>query len=182
MDQSIEYNVRIIDYINDKVVLTEWCTILPFLKRIKVKYESDPELLKVFSYLYFMTCESPKNPYFNYSLLDREFRILKDLECNFDIEDELILKALERLTEMYTLPSSVAYMVIGESLHKIASNLKNASSLDMDQTMIKSIMTAAANFKDLKKAFDETRKDLIIEETTKKERRIRGDSKAAYDD
>ncbi len=176
-----ELNVRILDYVDGEVKLTEWCEVLPFLKRIKTKFKKDH--LKVYSYIFFMTYPSPLNPYFNYSTYDKEFTILKDLECDFDIEDPIIIKAVERLTEMYTLPSSTAYQVIAESLVKIASNIKNSMSVEMDAGTIKSVMTAASSFKELKKTFDETRQDLIVEE--KKQDlgpRTRGGSVTAYDD
>lgn len=176
-----ELNVRILDYVDDQVKLTEWCEMLPFLKRVKSRFKKDH--MKVYSYLFFMTYPSPLNPYFNYSSYDKEFTILKDLECEFNIEDPVILHALERLEEMYTLPSSTAYQVIAESLNKIASNIKNSMTMDMDSTTIKSVMTAASTFKDLKKTFDETRHDLITEEKVEDlGPRNRGGSKSAYDD
>jgi len=176
-----ELNVRIFDFVDGEVKLTEWCDLLPFLKKVRTTFKKDH--MKVYSYLFFMTYPSPLNPYFNYSTYEKEFIILKDLECDFPIEHPVVIKALERLSEMYTLPSSTAYQVIAESLNKIASNIKNSMTMDMDSNTIKSVMTAASNFKDLKKTFDETRQDLIVEEKQQNlGPKVRGNSQIAYDD
>ena len=123
-----------------------------------------------------------ENPYFNISMYEREFEILKDLEFDVDIEHPVIIAALERLNKMYTLPSSDAYKSIAETLHKIALNLRNAPSLDMDAAAIKSVMTIAKEFKDVKKTFDESRRDMIIESKENKNPRQRGNVEVAYDE
>lgn len=162
-----------------KLVLTAHCDVIPFLKRIKSTFRK--EYMSVYAYVFYMTHESPLNPYFNYSQYEKEFKILEDLECQFDIEHPVVLKALDRLREMYTLPSASAYSTIAETLHKVASNIRNSSNVDMDQQTIKSIMSAAAGFKDLKKVFDESRRDLIIESKQAEVARVRGGAQEAYD-
>lgn len=176
---EIELQVEIFKFSNGEVSLTEHCELIPFLRRIK---ETFPDcFMKVYSYLYYKTCESTKNPYFNYSMFEREFKILKDLECDFDIEHPIILKAEERLIEMYTTASSLAYTTISETLFKVSSEIRNSVAVDLSPTVIKSILDTAKGFREIKKEFDENRKDVIIESRSVKAR-VRGGSKTSYDD
>jgi hypothetical protein len=180
MSHDLELNIELFKLNSEgKLVLTAHCEVIPFLKKIRTTFKK--EYLSVYAYVFYMTHESPLNPYFNYSQYEKEFKILEDLECSFDIEHPVVLKALERLREMYTLPSAMAYSTIAETLHKVASNIRNSSSIEMDQQSIKNIMTAAAGFKDLKKVFDESRRDLIIESKQAEVARVRGGAQKGYD-
>ena len=59
--------VRLFDIQNDKVVLTEHCYTLPFLKKIKEEYPDTH--MQVYQYLFYMTCPNPDmNPFFNAAL------------------------------------------------------------------------------------------------------------------
>ncbi len=178
--EEIELQIEIFKFSNGIVSLTEHCELIPFLRRIRETFPED--YMKVYSYLYYRTCESPKNPYFNYSVFEREFKILEDLECNFDIENPIIIKAVERLTELYTMPSSFAYTTISETLYKIASEIRNSVAVDLNPTVVKSVLDTAKVFREIKKEFDESRKDVIIESRTAVKTRIRGGSNTAYDD
>lgn len=176
---TIDVQIKIFKFEDGQVKLTEHCELIPFLKRIKTHFKKD--YMKVYSYLAYCCHESPANPYFNYSLYDREFKILEDLECTFDIEHNLILHAKTRLNEMYQMPSSLAYTLISETLSRIASECINSASLTLDPPAVKSIMDTAKSFRDLKKQFDESRKDLMIENETTPGPRNRGNITSAYD-
>jgi hypothetical protein len=181
----MDTQIQLIQYhkASGEMKLSDFCYSIPFLKRIVTKWPDPEEHMKIFQYLYFTTADSISNPYMNYSIYEREFKVLKDLECDFDIEDPLIVYAKERLTEMYELPSSKAYKVISELFNKIASNLIGVSPMGLDAAKIKSIQETAGKFKENKKLFDETRRDMVIEEgENKRAARNRGNISDAYDD
>lgn len=174
----IEYNP-----VSKNVKLSVHCYNIPFLKRIVEKFTNPEEQIKIFSYLYYTTCESISNPYFNYSIYEREFKVLADMECDFDIEDPLIVIAKKKLSELYELPSSKAYVMISEMLNQMANQVHAFSMIDMDPAKAKSLRDMALGFSDLKKQFDQQRRDMIVEEKDgKRVARNRGGLKSAYDD
>lgn len=158
---------------------TAICYTIPFLKRIIEKFPD--EHVYIFAYLYFMTNASPSNPYFNTSIYEREFTVLEDLECTFDIEDPLIVEAKKRLHVIYDLPSSKAYTVISEALNQIATQIISVGIMDWDPVKIKVLQESAKVFKDLKKQFDETRQDIVTQAAVEKTAKTRGNVKKAYD-
>jgi len=56
---------KLFDIENDKLVPTEHCYTIKWLKDIMDEYSENEEYLKVYSYLFYMTCPNPDtNPYF----------------------------------------------------------------------------------------------------------------------
>ena len=76
--------VRLFDIQNEKIVPTEHCYTIKFLKDIMDEYNENDEYLKVYSYLFYMTCLNPDlNPYFNMieNMKDEELRyVLTDFK------------------------------------------------------------------------------------------------------
>src|SRR5688572_816165 len=99
---------RLFDIENGQVVPTEHCYVLSFLKDIMTNYPDN--YLKVYAYVFYMTYPDPiLNPYFNYPEETKEESILLDIKADFSTEDDLILEAITRCTEMYETPTVRAY-------------------------------------------------------------------------
>jgi hypothetical protein len=64
----------------------------------------------------------------------------------------------------------------------MASECVNSASITLEPASIKAIMDMAKSFRDVKKQFDESRKDLVIENETIQGPRNRGNITSAYDD
>ena len=74
--------IRLFDIHNGKVVPSEHCYTLKFLKDIMDEYGD--ESVKVYSYLFYMTCPNPDlNPFFDIPETDKEDVILTEVDGDF---------------------------------------------------------------------------------------------------
>jgi hypothetical protein len=168
--------IRLFDVENDKVIATEHCYTLGFLKDIMEQYPED--YLKIYAYLFYMTCPSPElNPYFNYPEEDKEQSILRDLQATFSSEDELITLALERCDALYETPTVRAYNGIKTMLDRLADYMENSPITAGRDGNINSLLRAAKDFQDIRESFKGVAKDLAEEQKS----RLRGGHEKAYD-
>ncbi len=85
--------VKLFDIANGVVIPTEHCYTLVSLKNIMDEYPDD--YLKIYQYLFYMTCPNPDiNPFFNTSEIDKEEIILNEIQAEFSTEDPPIQVAL----------------------------------------------------------------------------------------
>lgn len=163
---------------NFKIVPTEHCYTIKWLKAIMDEYKEDKEYLKVYQYLFYMTYPSPDdNPYFHFIESDKEEQILEDIEANFSTEDDLVQEALVRIKKMYETPTSRAYDGIAGMLDKLAKYMKTTEITDGKDGNISALVQAAKNFEAVRASFKGAFKDLQEEQQTK----IRGNKGQAYD-
>src|SRR3954464_15725228 len=112
--------IRLFDVQNGKVVPTEHCYTLYFLKNIMKEYPED--YLKIYQYLFYMCCPNPDlNPFFHTLEAEKEELILQEIGAEFSTEDELIQHALEVCTKMYETETSRAYEGIKTALNNMAT-------------------------------------------------------------
>lgn len=168
--------IKLFDSINGKVVPTEHCHTIPFLRRIMEEYPSNH--LQIYAYLFYMTCRSSDNPYFNRPQEELQEEILMDLEVDFDPEDRLIRMAIDRCKEMYETPTTRAYNGIANMLEKLAFYMETQTITDGRDGNITAIVSAAKNFDAIRKSFKGVSKDLEEEQSS----RARGGQKLSYDD
>ena len=82
--------IRLFDIANNKVIATEHCYTLGFLKSIMDGYPED--YLNIYAYLFYMTCPNPDlNPFFDVPEVDKEEMILSEVGGNFSTEDSSII-------------------------------------------------------------------------------------------
>ena len=100
--------IKLFDIQNDKVVPTEHCYSLKFLKDIM---EAFPETyLNVYQYLFYMTCPNPDlNPFFNLPEHEKEDMIVEEIQMEESSEDELIQMALIKCQKLYRYESSYLF-------------------------------------------------------------------------
>ena len=73
--------IKLFDIQNNKVIATEHCHTLNFLKVIMEKYPDTH--LAVYQYLFYMTCPDPDlNPFFNVLEVDKEELILDEINMD----------------------------------------------------------------------------------------------------
>lgn len=169
---------KLFDIQGDKVIPTEHCYTIKWLKDIMDSYKEDDEFLKVYAYLFYMTYPDPDaNPYFNMRDIDKEDTILKDIDAEFSTEDALIPFALKRCKEMFETPTSRAYDGIAGMLDKLANYMKVTQIKDGRDGNITAIVSAAKNFDQIRNSFKGAYKDLQDEQ----ESRVRGGKGMAYD-
>ncbi|MFW9952000.1 MAG: hypothetical protein ACFFKA_17920 [Candidatus Thorarchaeota archaeon] len=169
---------RLFDVENNKIIPTEHCYTINWLKDIMDKFNTDEEYLKVYLYLYYMTYPNPDdNPYFHFNPLEKEDIILNDINADFDPEDEDVQIALRNIKKMYETPTSRAYEGIAGMLDKIAYYMKNTNISDGRDGNISQIVQAAKNYEAIRNAFKGAYKDLQDEQQS----RVRGGKGLGYD-
>lgn len=170
--------VRLFDIQNEKIVPTEHCYTIKFLKDIMNEYNENDEYLKIYSYLFYMTCLNPDlNPYFNMIENEKEDIILEDVDAEFSTEDPLIRLALDKCEKLYETPTSRAYMGIKKSLDNIATYMANTQITDGRDGNISQIRAVAKDFDAIRQSFKGAFKDLKDEQQST----VRGGKGLAYD-
>jgi hypothetical protein len=168
--------IKLFDISNNKVVPSEHCFLLPFLKNVMTEFPDN--YLVIYSYLFYMSCRSSENPYYNRPKEELQEEILRDLAVPIDTENLIIRIAIERCRELYETPTVRAYNGISNMLDKLAFYMETQSITDGRDGNINSIIGAAKNFDAIRKSFKGVAKDLEEEQSS----RARGGQKLSYDD
>lgn len=169
---------KLFDLQNNKIVPTEHCYTIVWLKDIMDEFRENKEYLKVYMYLYYMTYPNPDdNPYFHMKASEKEEQILDDIEAEFSTEDDLIQEGLTRLKKMYETPTSRAYDGIAGMLDKLATFMKNEAITTGRDGNMTAIISAAKSFEQIRNSFKGAYKDLQEEQ----ESRVRGGKGLGYD-
>lgn len=168
--------IKLFDIQGGKVVPTEHCYTLKTLKKIMDMYPS--EYIKVYEYLFYMTCPNPDlNPFFHLLDSEKEDIIINEINADFSTEDVDIIIALDFCRKMYETPTSRAYEGIKIALDNIASYMRNTRITDGRDGNIGQIRAMAKDFDDIRQSFKGAYKDLQEEQKG----RVRGGAGLAYD-
>ena len=168
--------IKLFDIENGVVVPTEHCYTLKALKDVMDEYPE--EHLKIYLYLFYMSCPNPDlNPFFYTPEMDKEDLILKQIDSDFSVEDKSINIALQFCQRMYETPTSRAYKGIASMLDRLARYMETQSITDGRDGNINSIVSAAKNFDQIRSSFKGVYKDLQDEQSSK----VRGGIGMAYD-
>ena len=168
--------IKLFDIENGVVVPTEHCYTLKALKDVMDEYPE--EHLKIYLYLFYMSCPNPDlNPFFYTPEMDKEDLILKQIDSDFSVEDKSIHIALQFCQKMYETPTSRAYKGIATMLDRLARYMETQSITDGRDGNINSIVSAAKNFDQIRSSFKGVYKDLQDEQSSK----VRGGIGMAYD-
>jgi hypothetical protein len=167
---------RIFDVQNGVIVPTEHCYTLKSLKDIMDNYPD--EYLKIYQYLFYMTCPNPDmNPFFNVPQTDKEEIILKEVNAEFSPEDDDIYTAFKFCEKLYETPTSRAYEGMQKALDRISRYLATAQITDGKDGNIAQIRALAKDFDGIRQSFKGVYKDLQEEQQSK----VRGGIGMAYD-
>jgi hypothetical protein len=168
--------VKLFDIQNGVIVPTEHCYNLAFLKRIMDEYPED--YMKVYSYLFYMTCPNPDiNPFFDVRQHEKEELIMTQLDAEFSTEDDDIIIALDLCKKLYETPTYRAYMGIKSMLDRLAAYMEHTSIQHGRDGNITAVVNAAAKFEQIRGSFKGAYKDLMEEQKGT----VRGGQNLAYD-
>lgn len=168
--------IRLFDVQNDKVIASEHCYTLEFLKAIKEEYPNT--YMSIYQYLFYMTCPDPElNPFFNLPEIDKEDLIIEEVKLEESIEDPKIRYALDMCIKLYETPTFRAYMGIKNALDNMASYMANTQITDGRDGNISQIRAVAKDFDSIRQSFKGVYKDLKDEQQTS----VRGGQGLAYD-
>ena len=168
--------IRLFDVQNGKVIPTEHCYTLKALKDVMDNYPEDH--LKIYLYLFYMTCPNPDmNPFFHTPDVDKEYIILKEIEAEFSPEDNGIPAALHFCRKLYETPTSRAYNGIKKMLDKLADYMDKTPITHGRDGNITALVSAASKFQQIRESYKGAYKDLQDEQTS----HVRGGQGLAYD-
>ena len=168
--------IRLFDLHNGKIIPTEHCYTIGYLKDIMDEYPED--YLSVYAFLFYMTCPNEDlNPYFNMNEGEKEEIIMRDVRGNFTTEDPLVIIALNNLMVMFTTPTSRAYKGIKialDNMGEVMADTKPTFGRDGSAT---ALLRIAEKFDSVRQSYKGVYKDLQDEQST----RTRGGGSLAYD-
>jgi len=167
--------MRLFELEGGTIKATEHCYMISWLKCIIDEHPDD--YLKIFAYIYYMSDLSPESPYFNVLDEDREDKIKRDLQPEFDTEDGAIIMAIDNLTEYYTTPTMRSYDAIKTMLSNMDTYLKTTGITDGRDGNIGSMVRVAKEYKNVRDSFKGVQDDLTEETKI----RARGGVKLPYD-
>lgn len=168
--------VRLFDISNGKVIASEHCYTLKFLKDIMEKYPEDH--LRIYMYLFYMTCPNPDmNPFFDVPEVDKEEVILKEVEADFSTDDSEIVYALDMCKKMYETPTYRAYLGIKIFLDNMARSLATEQLTFGRDGSSPALLRMAEKYDEVRQSFKGVYKDLMEEQQSS----VRGGQRLAYD-
>lgn len=168
--------IRLFDISNGKVIPTEHCYTLKFLKDIMDEYPDDH--LKIYSYLFYMTCPNPDmNPFFDIPETDKEELILKEIDAEFSVEDDLIIRGLKMCEKMYQTPTYRAYLGIKIFLDNMAKSMATEQLTFGRDGSSPALLRMAEKYDGVRQSFKGVYRDLMEEQQSS----VRGGQNLAYD-
>ena len=167
---------KLFDIQNDKVIATEHCYAIKFLKDIMDEYPDT--YMTIYTYLFYMSCPDPDaNPFFNLPEHEKEDIITEESGLEESPEDPKIRYALDMCIKMYETPTLRAYMGIKKALDNMAIYMANTQITDGRDGNISQIRAVAKDFDAIRQSFKGAYKDLKDEQSTT----VRGGQGLAYD-
>jgi soluble cytochrome b562 len=168
--------IKLFDIQNGVVIPTEHCYTLETLKNLMDTYPDS--YLKVYQYLFYMTCPNPDlNPFFYMMEEDKEEIILAEIQADFSPEDSGIPAALHFCKKLYETPTSRAYNGIKKMLDKLADYMDKTPITHGRDGNITALVSAASKFQQIRESYKGAYKDLQDEQTS----HVRGGQGLAYD-
>ena len=168
--------VKLFDIENKVLIPSESCYSLPTLRRIMDEYPEN--YLKVYQYLFYMSCPNPDiNPFFHIADDDKEDIILAEIDADFSSEDDYIPGALEFCRKLYETPTSRAYNGIKQMLDRLGRYMETTNITDGRDGNLTALVNAAAKYQQIREAYKGAYKDLQEEQAG----RARGGAGLAYD-
>ena len=167
--------IKLFEIENKVVKPTEHCHTIKWLRVIMEKYPEN--YMGVYAYIFYMSCPSEENPFFNIPFVVREERILEDIDSDFSTEDDEITEAVEKTTELYKTPTVRAYENIATMLDNIGEYIRDAQVTVGRDGNLTSLVRVGKEYDALRQSFKGVAKDLAAEQETQ----VRGGQNLAYD-
>jgi hypothetical protein len=168
--------IKLFDIVNNKVVPTEHCYTISSLNDIMTEYPED--YLKVYTYLFYMTCPNPDlNPFFNVPEHEKEEIIMSEIDMDISTEDDFIIRGMNTCKKLYETPTYRTYVGIKSMLDRLAHYMETTEIQGGRDGNITALVNAAAKFDQIRQSFKGAYKDLAEEQQSQ----VRGNIGLAYD-
>lgn len=167
--------IKLLDVENNMVIPTVHCKTIKWLKVIEEKYPNN--FIKIYGYVFYMSCPSQENPYFNVPVDNREELVIADLDIDFSLEDDEILEAVKKATVMYQTPTVRAYQGITTMLDNLTEYMSTTQVTAGRDGNINSLLRIAKEFDAIRQSYKGIAKDLEAEQQA----HVRGGQELGYD-
>lgn len=168
--------VKLFDIQNGAVIPSEHCYTLTFLKDLMEEYPDT--YLKVYQYLFYMTCPNPDlNPFFNVPEHEKEDLIIEEIKLEESTEDPKIIYSMEMCQKLYETPTYRAYKGIKSMLDRLARYMETTAIEHGRDGNINSMVNAAAKFEQIRNSYKGAFNDMQEEQQSS----VRGGAGLAYD-
>jgi len=168
--------VRLFDISAGKVIASEHCYTLKFLKDIMDKFPEDH--LQMYAYIFYMTCPNPDlNPFFDIPEQDKEEIILKEVDAEFSTDEPELIHAINMCKKMYETPTFRAYQGIKIALDNMATFMATEKPTSGRDGSATALLRIAERFDQVRQSFKGVYKDLLEEQQSQ----VRGGQNLAYD-
>ena len=168
--------IKLFDIVNNKVVPTEHCYTISSLKDIMEEYPED--YLKIYTYLFYMTCPNPDlNPFFNVPEHEKEEIIISEIDMDISTEDDLIIRGMNTCKKLYETPTYRTYVGIKSMLDRLAHYMETTEIQHGRDGNITALVNAAAKFEQIRQSYKGAFNDMKQEQ----ESTVRGGQGLAYD-
>ncbi len=168
--------VRLFDVQNGKVIPTEHCYTLEFLKDLMEDYPDT--YMSIYQYLFYMSCPNPDlNPFFNLPEHEKEDIIIEQVGLEESTEDSKIRYSLDMCKKLYETPTYRAYVGIKSMLDRLARYMETTAIEHGRDGNINSMVNAAAKFEQIRNSYKGAFSDMKEEQ----ESQVRGGAGLAYD-
>lgn len=170
--------INLFDYSGGKVLPSEHCYNISWLKNIMDEYKKGKEYLKVYAYIHYMTYPYPdKNPFFNISDSEKGAKVYKDIDAEFSLDCEVVEDAIKNLNAYYETPTTRAYNGIKTMLDKLAEYMSTREITEGRDGNFGHMLRSAKDFAAIRESFKKVQDDLIEEQ----DRHARGGKEVPYD-
>jgi hypothetical protein len=168
--------IRLLDISNGKVIPSEHCYTLKFLKDIMDTYPD--EYLQIYTYIFYMTCPNPDmNPFFDIPEEDKESLILREIDADFSLDDDKITHAVNMCKKMYETPTYRAYQGIKIFLDNMAKSMATETLTFGRDGSSPALLRMAEKYDQVRQSFKGVFRDLMEEQQSS----VRGGQNLAYD-
>ena len=168
-------NIKLFDIVNGTVVINHNCLSIPELKAVHDEYQDPKPAFNFLHYKYDI-----ESPYANIPEADKDDVLLNDFVGDYTLEDDVMIKAIEKLEELYITPTYRYYLdnkILMEKLGTFARTAPVTSGRDGNvgalQSQLKAVGKTILEFKQLEK--------VVLQELEETKGRARGGKRLAYD-
>jgi hypothetical protein len=169
--------IKLFEIENNVVKVTEHCHVIAPFKAI-IKEYPDPDIhINIFAYIFYMSCPSQENPFFNVPEEDKEDFIEDEIEINFSTECDLVQAGLEHAEKLYETPTVRAYLGMKKMIDNLSKYMGETKIEHGRDGNISALVQAAKNFAGIRESFKSVSADLSAEQET----HVRGDKTLGYD-
>lgn len=170
--------VKLFDILNGEIVPSEHCYALKVLKDIMDEYKQNKQYLKIYKYLFYRHCPDPEiNPCFHLAVDIKEAFIIRQVQVDFSLEDDLIIEADEVVKTLYETELSRAYYGIKTAVDNMAKVMSTELPTFGRDGSASAILQIAKNFDAVRQSYKGVYKDLMEEQKST----VRGQQRLAYD-